>query len=549
MSGNKSRYEEIVLRIMPAAGRLSGEQQTEALAKPSGAAESTNIISRLVKWMLDFLDRKDLVIAQSYDAWIYTNLEIPGLEASPAPASESAKEVSGLKLAGRGQVKVHWEHYKEYLRTFTRGEKAAYKRFWGAKDSQKQHASDAAAVRTLLFEMSSPALQALFVGELNITERPLRVWLHCNPPELADLPWELLTCALRKKAKTNFSFVRGLPPAQPLPRVPVEGRLRLAFIHDPRSTPNAIINAMQGLKSTLDVVEMTEHPREALKRAAKEGFELVHLVADAAVSLGNEGLLYLRQPPSESSERIPLHPFARRAYRLALNNPRFFKVLFSEKRLLEWNERLIDRLDIETCSAEELCAILRGSRVTLFSLSTPKTDDNDIGRFDGALLPAVYSAFASLGSFTMLPNIIAPLGACDESALEKFWSTLYSQLMNSSPSSPQQSRPSFSLEEAMAVALEESPTVLMALFLRQRLGREFTNRVVRIGEDGEDPNRANAKLQVERRLLEQLRAIDSNYRDIESRVSDTPLIQAEIERQSKLGQEIDSLAQLEEGEL
>jgi hypothetical protein len=549
MSRRKSRYDEIIILIVPQYARTGLEQVAETSAPAT--EESDNPVRRFFKWLGSSSGKESPHEAHTYDAFVYTNLTIPGLEASEVEPSECANEISGLSLVGCGQIIVHWEHYHKYLRTFTLGEKAAYQRFWGVADVEKQQSMSVVKVRDQLFKIPTRALRDLFYGKLKVSDQPLRIWLQCNPPELADLPWEILSCQLRKKEKARFSFVRGLPPA-PLPKVPVQGKLRLAFIHEPRRTPDALMKAMESLKTTLDVVEMTESTRDALKRAASDGFELVHLVTDGALSLGHDGLLYLRESADassgEPSDSAPLNPLTYRLYRLALNNVDFFKHLLSEQRLLDWNRKLIDKLDLETCSAEELSTVLRGSRVTLLSFSTPRTDDRDPARFDGTLLPTVYSAFASLGNSALLPNVVAPLGACDDKTLEKFWSSFYAQLMNPSPQGSRRSSRSFSLEEALAVGHDAAPTALMALFLRQRLGREFTTRVVKIGETDEEPTRANAKLQVERSLIEQLRAIDSNYMDIESKISDTPLAQAETARQYKLEQEIDSLAQLEEEE-
>lgn len=546
MSRRKSRYQEIVIRIVPLYARLDEGVRAFPAAETSAKAPD-NFLARIFKWLTSLRDGVDPSYARTYDAYVYTDLPIPGLDETVVSACGSEKQIGYSKLAGCGQLIVHWENYQRYLHSFISGERVAYKRFWRAANSGGLN-TDVVKVRDQLFEIPNVGLKELFSGKLHLTERSLRVWLHCSPPELADLPWELLACELRQKEKTRFSFVRGLP-SESVPKVPVTGKLRLAFIHDPKETPVALIRAIEGLRTTLDVVEMHEPPRQALKRAASEGFELVHLVTDGAVSLGHGGLLYLRESSAEASTDTSLGVVTRRFYRLALDYADVFRHLVKEQRLIEWNNKLIDKLDIETCSAEDLGSILRGSRVTLLSFSTPKTDDADPGRFDGSLLPTVYSAFASLGNSSLLPNVVAPLGACDDQTLEAFWSSFYSQLMKPTRPTERGVMPSFSLEEAMAVGLEAAPTALLALFLRQRLGREFTNSIFEIGGEAEEPTRVNAKLQVERNLIEWLRAIDSNYMDIESKVSETPLVQAEAERQTRLEYEIDSFAELEEEEL
>jgi hypothetical protein len=537
--GRISRYDEIIIRIAPLYA-----PSEEALPPPTPVPSTElpeNIFNRLINWMKSS-NRSNRDRAQTYDAYLYTNLTIPGLDPEIDSLKDCEREISGLKLAGGGQIVVHWEQYQQYLSTFIKGERAAYKKFFGEKEEQQvKHLVN---VRDQLFEISAGALQSLLNGNLDITDRPLRIWLHCTLPELTDLPWELLACELRKKEKARFSFVRGLP-RRPIPKVSVTGKLRLAFIYEPEKAPDALIKAIHASKPELEVVEMTEPPREALNRAASEGFELVHLVTDAALSLGHNGLLYLRESTPDTTPAEPLNPMFRPFYRVALDHVDFFRHLIGNERLLQWNDKLINKLDIEPCSAEELSGIFRGSRVTLLSFSAPKTDDTQPGHFQGSLLPTVYSAFASLGTYSRLPNIIAPLGACDDKTLETFWRSFYSHLMK-----PPSSSRGFSLEESTAVALEAAPTALMALFLRQRLGREFTDRVApRVGQGDEDVVRANARLQVERSLIEQLRAIDSNYMDVESKISETAVVQAASQEHTQLEEAISSLSQLEEEEL
>lgn len=537
--GRKSRYEEIIIRISPLYPRTA-----EAVPQTTPTAESSsdNFFNRLFTWAKT--PARDPNEIQTYDGYVYTNLDIQGLITDKEALEDYEEQMFGLKLAGCGQIVVHWEQYQDYLRTFLKGERAAYRRFWGFADKEDQQVKNLVNLSEQLFDVNNAALQSLLNGELEVTDRPLRIWLHCTQPELTDLPWELLSCRLRQKQKARFSFVRGLPPP-PLPKVSVTNKLRLAFIYEPEKAPDALVKAIEASKSIIDVVEMTEPPRMALKRAVSEGFELIHLVTDAALSLGHDGLLYMRESTPDPEPTEPKSTMFNGFYRLALNNVDLFKHLVSDQRLVSWNDKLISKLDIETCSAEELSTYLRGSRVTLLSLSTPKTNDTQPGHFQGSLLPVVYSAFASVGSYPMLPNVIAPLGACDDETLETFWRSFYSHLVSPSPST-RGDHPSFSVEEATALGLLEAPTALMALFLRQRLGRDFTHQVTRISESDEDVGRANVRLQVERSLLEQLRAIDLNYKDVDSKISDSDWVQAESVKHMQLEQEINSLSELED---
>lgn len=534
MGKRQSRYEEVVVWITP----LGGRGAVQALTPPVKAPDSdpSNFWERIGMWFRTQVAESEC----HYDAWVYTDIELPAPDAAESCEPENAPAFTTFKFWRRGRITLDRRKYDDYLRSFIGGERAAYKKLWSFPFRSESPAAAIKAARDSIFSVRDQGLSDLLNGKFTLPERPVRFWWNCTPPELAELPWELLACELREKRQCQFSFVRGLP-ADPLHKTPVREKLRLAFIHDPERTPDALKAAMGGLdKSHIEVVEFTKPPREALKYVSEEGFELVHLVADGGVSFSGEGLLYFPKTDAASADVPPLGHATRRLYRLALDYSAKLRYIVSEKRLLKWNTSLSRRLDIESCSAGELYSILRGSRVTLLNLSTPKTDDDDIERFDGTLLPSVYRAYAAIGSSTLqLPNIIAPLGPCGGDLIGKFWRDFYKQL--ASPDC-------YSIEDSTAAGAKGVPTVLMSLFLRQRLGREFTARADRLAPAIQDPNRVNARLEVARNLLEQLRAIDESYKDIGSDISDTPLVQGESARQAVIEQELCSLSELEEGE-
>lgn len=534
MGKRKSRYEEIVIWITASGAQTAATHPRDTAVQ---APEPENIWQRLALWFQSRADES--LSAGSYDAWVYTDIDLPSsanIDKTKAPTFDL------FKLAMHGQIIVHREHYKDYLTTFVRGEKAAYDKLWESVFAAPSKDALLAKVRDKIFQIGSTELHDLLCGAM-LPERPVRIWWNCTPAELSELPWELLACKLRKTKGSLFSFVRGLP-SDPLPKVPLrESRLRLAFIHDPERTPEALKTAMEELgKSTLEVIKLTNPPQEALEFVAEEGIELIHLVTDGAVSLSGEGVLYFTQHAhDEDSQHPKLTPAMRHFYRLVLNNSSKFRYIFKDKQLLEWNMRLARRLEIESCPASKLHATLRGSRVALLSLSTLIADDDDSERLAGSLLPSVYRAFCALGNSPhALPNIVAPLGAGDSEAITKFWESFYKRL--ASPDC-------YSVEEALAAGLQASPTVLMSLFLRQRLGREFATHDPAQATTIEEPTRVNANLQIARSLLEQLQAIDENYKDIDSQVAATPDVQEECQRQTQLVQEIASLSELEETEL
>ena len=101
--GRKSRYEEIIIRISPLYARLA-----EALPQttPAPKAEPDNFFDRLAAWAKR--PARDPNDAQTYDVFVYTNLSLKGLDT----ADDCQEEISGLKLAGCGQIVVHWEQYR-----------------------------------------------------------------------------------------------------------------------------------------------------------------------------------------------------------------------------------------------------------------------------------------------------------------------------------------------------------------------------------------------------------------------------------------------------
>jgi hypothetical protein len=262
-------------------------------------------------------------------------------------------------------------------------------------------------------------------------------------------------------------------------------RLRLALIHDPARTPWWLHNALGGLPPSIEVIPMPGSAREALQRAAKEGYELVHVVADGLVSLACEGILYHSQttPPE-----IP---------------------------------------------PSELSALLRGSRVAVLSLTPWECSSPDTVEIGGHLVPSAYRAFACLGSSRLaLPSVVAPLGPLESWRAEPFWHGFYAVLGET-----------LRLDLAMARAQEGRPPAPVAVF-----PRHFHSRLFRRPSGGEaappvEPTRIEAELESSRDVVEQLRALGDALPP-----SAEAFLNRETARQSQLGAELEEWLNLREGE-
>ena len=426
-----SSFEEIVVRVVPS--RFTTSKATEVDNFPSSSAEPI----------------------RSYDALIYTNVNIPWLAPLASPLSGQSPLVAGLPLTAIERVVVRWSRYQDYLAAFVEGEKAAF------------------LMRERLFETLSPGLEMLFSGQ-PLSDQPVRVWWSSKTPELEDLPWELVAYAERRGAGRQFSFVRGLPPETPVPKVPVTGRLRLAFIHEPSSTPELLRSVLEGLSSDkLEVIPMTGPPREALLQTVREGYELAHIGADGTVSLAYEGVLWLHDPVV----------------------PQF--------------------------APGELSAMLRGSRLRILALTERVSSSPDTVEIGSYVVPSAYRAFVYLGNSRLpLPNVVAPLGPVDAWQRNQFWHNFYTGLAAS-----------LEIEEAMAQG-RSSGSAAMALFLRQQHKLTFQRLEPTHKVPDVDPSQMNADLQVSRDLVGQLRALETKYGSLPERVDS--FLKQESARQEQL---------------
>lgn len=453
-----------------------------------------------------------------YDALVYTDIKTDSHDyrTDPEIAEGEPGLVAKLPLIATECVVVNWSRHLRYIYTFFLGEAAARKYLLelGATTEPGEAARD-------LFEVKGPFLHSLFEGKLG-SDRPIRVWWHSDLLDLVSLPWELMAYKNLSKMTAPISFVRGLPPETMVPKVPLREKMRLAFIYEPRTTSKALLTALGTAPDNIEIKHMTGPPREALQAAVREGYELVHLVTDGTVSLAGEGTLYLRSPhklrEGESAFKRRMLRFLLRVYNLTES------ILIAPLRA--WLGSLLEaELDIDKCPASDLCALLRGSRVRILSLSAPKSTDTDADRIDGYLLPKVYQAFSSLGSSALpLPTIIAPVGATDDPEMTHFWQEFYRELGES-----------LEPQKAMGAGLKGQPPLAMALFLRHRDGRLFTRTTAAVS--GIEPMQLDAALQFSRELAEQLKAQGGEYQSLPE--SFQRLISKESERQAHLEVELE----------
>jgi hypothetical protein len=263
MIGQSSSYAEIVVKVTPARMWAYGS-----------ARSGGDVDTRLKE------------AKRSYDALVYTNLQIPKLKPSDKPPPGQPDKIVGLKYVGKERITVRWSRYLEYLAAFVEGDKAV------------------SHMRERLLEAMPEGIESVFTSPPE-TNLPVRLWWASDTPELEDLPWELVTYSGRNCPAEKFSFVRGLPPETPSLILPVGERLRLAFIHDPSFTPHGLQEALNGLPPDIEVIDLPEFPRKALEQVAHEGYELVHIVADGVVSSAYEGILYFHGGRSTSPEISP----------------------------------------------------------------------------------------------------------------------------------------------------------------------------------------------------------------------------------------------------
>jgi hypothetical protein len=354
-----------------------------------------------------------------------------------------------------------------------------------------------------------------------------RVWWDSADHQMVSFPWESLI------GQSAFSFVRGTPPAVVAPRLPLQGPLRLAFIHDPADTDPVLISGLGNIPG-IEIVTMTKDPRQALRRAALENFELVHLVTDAGISLSSEGILYLKRevlPAGASLARTSLQSAGRAAtFSLAgaataslLGAASFVMPILPSLTAAIWS-MVNAEFGVQTCTPSELAEMFRGSRVTLLSLSPKKSALTRIDIGENRIFPSVFQSFAAFSKATVdLPSTLVPLGRLPAEEIGRFWPAFYGSLAKTN-----------SLEESLAAA-RASDVIPAALFFRHRLRRQFVPKVPSASvPEAFEPQRIAVELAASRNFMAQIREIEARYDPSASKVTESDAFTKELERHKQL---------------
>jgi hypothetical protein len=276
--------------------------------------------------------------------------------------------------------------------------------------------------------------------------------------------------------------------------IPVEGPLRLAFIHDPMLTPEPVLKAMADLNGSneIQVVPLARSPREGLHVVAQEGYELIHLVADGDVTLSYEGELYFHGGSIREGER---------------------------------------RL-----SGQELTSFLAGGRVGLLSLTADQFGNPDQVRIGNRMVRSVFRAFAQLASQDLpLPNIVAPLGPVAPDRLQQFWREFYLTLAGT-----------HHVERALAQGRPGGSPVPMALFLRHPQGVVFRRLTAERSTKQPAPIAMQAELEIARGLMGRLKALAGEGGSLPE--SAAAFLQEQPARNQELDSQLESWRRLEEDE-
>jgi hypothetical protein len=165
------------------------------------------------------------------------------------------------------------------------------------------------ALFNALFPMPLLKLWAGVVGGLKEGEG-LRLALHIGPPELMNLPWELVLAEEYIGLRLRFPIVRHLDLPQPPQRLAIEPPLRVLVVvsqplDSPRLDTHTELDAMrQALAPRSDLIQMDvlDHARrtELLARLRK-GYHVLHFIGHGKFENG-EGYLVLEDSKERSDQ-------------------------------------------------------------------------------------------------------------------------------------------------------------------------------------------------------------------------------------------------------
>ncbi|WP_437959781.1 hypothetical protein WME76_09140 [Sorangium sp. So ce119] len=418
-------------------------------------------------------------VCRRYHAWIYTKLALSSLELGDPGAADPGVAPPPAPEVGGLPLIGHEEiavHWLSYAEYLSS--------FYGGEEALLE-------LRRRVAGSISRGLRALLRLRPRAPQR-LRIWWSPESPELEDLPWEILF--LGERRPPCLSIVRGDPGrvVPPLPLRP-EQPLRVAVVDPTGGAPAALADALEDLGPGIEVAWIEEDDaRKALSVAIRAGFEVLHVVADGAAPLGLEGLLEF----SGDEE--------------------------------------------DTLSPLELSAMLRGSNVTILSLTPP-----EIPRVGHGGMPTVHHAFARFCHDSAgCPTIAAQLGPMHPRVSREFWRAFYQRLAAA-----------LDVEDAMMSASERPLMTPVVLFLRHRFGRQFTRQdddtrrspawptsgagQTPAGDVPLTPAQVTADLSCSRDLLDAARTLEARYASLGLEFPGKALIERESQRQAGLDEALE----------
>jgi hypothetical protein len=401
---------------------------------------------------------------QTYDALVYTQLPFPK---SREPTQQNRPELLwGLPLAAVERITITPTDFDRYLADFVDGVKGG------------------PAMRERLLEAMSPGLQYL----LGQAPFEMRLWWSSSAPELEDVPWELAMTPERARSGHRLVFLRGLPPENPFPCLPVQDHPRLAVVGSPQEWPGWAEKLKDRFVTTGYFTVIDKPLREAIQEVTAGGFEFLHIFADGIVSCALEGILYDVHSQSQRPE----------------------------------------------LSTGELSRLLSGSRVALLAITTAELVTPDTYLMAGRKVLSAFRAFAYLGASNLpMPSVIAPLGPVPDMFMEQFWEVFYSELIQS-----------WHLTESLRRAhLQYQHPLPIALFCRHAGGKLF----LKVDEPQTleaQPIKMHEDLRRSETLTQSLVALSDKYGGLPEEVRE--FLQDETARQEKVRGELDAWIRSEE---
>jgi hypothetical protein len=404
---------------------------------------------------------------QIFDAVVYTYLP---LQLNPVPDRfPYSVELASLPAAGVEQITIETADYESDLASFIEGEQSMQR------------------MRDRLLQMMSSNLRTLLTNP----QSDIRIWWSSSTPELEDFPWELSAGSGLQRSFSRVVFLRGIPPATPIPAIPVAGEPRLAIVGRSYALPGW---ARSLATQYSEHVNISDKPlREGLEAAVQAGFELIHVFADGVVSSAFDGILYDHDAPRRMGD---------------------------------------DRRNLAELHPGELSRMLSDSRVAVLALSRSEHTSPDLHYVGGRQVLSAFRAFAYLGACTFpLPTTVVELGPVPGGIMASFWQRFYEELV-----------PNWHLTNALRSAQSSQPFAPpIALFCRHAGGKLFRQAS---SADVSQPMRIRQDFLRSEQLTRDLSSLTEQYKDLPDTI--LRLLKNETSRQLRLKRELDTWTDREE---